>query len=369
MNPFLIKGYKNPDYFCDREYEKSHIIQSIENGQDVTLYAIRRIGKSALIHHVFNSLQSDYDCIFADIWGTTSLNDFSAELANATIKSNVFVKSGFGNKLRNFVRSIGASLSVGMDGRPSVKIQYNDISQVFKNLEEILSFLNSHKKPVVLAIDEFQEINKYRDHIPLEAKLRALGQQCQNIRFIYSGSEHHLLNEVFSTYDRPFYQSTRMMEIGTIPENDYKDFILQKFTQGRKDILPEIIDHILHMTYSHTYYVQAICNHLYANKFKVRNLADFDKLYYDYLTEKRVFYEELPERLTRQQFNTVKAFAVSGKVDSPTSAEFLQKAAIRSPSSMQGIIKALLDKQIIISENDYYRIYDVFLEHFLRNVK
>lgn len=82
MNPFLIKVYKSPQYFCNREKETENLISAIKNNQDIALYGYRRLGKSALIHHVFHKLNKEYVCIYADIWGTSSSEEFTKELAN-----------------------------------------------------------------------------------------------------------------------------------------------------------------------------------------------------------------------------------------------------------------------------------------------
>lgn len=366
MNPFLVKGYKSPEYFCNRESEIQKIIFSVKNQQDMTLFALRRIGKSALIHHVFYLLKKDFDCVYADIWGTTSLNRFTNELANAVIQSSIFSSRTIGKKITGFIKSIGASLSVGFDGKPTIDITYHDKNFAFKSLEEIFNFLEANPKPVILAIDEFQEIKKYDESV--EAKIRAIAQRCKNIRFIYSGSEHHLLSEIFSDYNAPFYQSTRMMELKKIAIDEYRNFILAHFHKGRKNIETSIIDHILTICYNHTYYVQAICNFLYGQLKMPESIAEFDSIYYEYIIEKRVFYSELPRRLTKRQFSTIKAFAHQGQVSSPTSAEFMKAAEVKSASSMQRILKTLIEKQIIIKEDNTLRLYDVFLEHFLKYV-
>ena len=44
----------------------------------------------------------------------------------------------------------------------------------------------------------------------------------------------------------------------------------------------------------------------------------------------------------------------------------MAQAEIGSPGTMQAVIKALMEKQVIIKEGDAYRLYDVFLEHYLR---
>lgn len=43
----------------------------------------------------------------------------------------------------------------------------------------------------------------------------------------------------------------------------------------------------------------------------------------------------------------------------------MAKAEIGSPGTMQAVINALKEKQVIIKEGVAYRLYDVFLEHYL----
>ncbi|MBU1718191.1 MAG: hypothetical protein KKA07_03865 [Bacteroidetes bacterium] len=366
MNPFLLKGYHSPEYFCDRVEVTRKIINAIENNQDITLYGFRRLGKSALIHHVFHHLQKDYLCIYADIWGTTSIEEFIKELANGIIKSNIFAKRKFSEKLAGFLKSIGASFTIGVDGMPAIEMIYNDRNQAFHNLDEIFGFLNQLKEPVILAVDEFQEIKKYESNAPFEGKMRTITQQCNNVSFLFSGSEFHLLNEIFSTYSKPFYQSTRMLSIDKIDHQEYKEFIQHHFQVAKKNLSETIIDHILEITHRHTYYTQAAMNLLFSQSKLPKTVAEFDLLFKEFVLEKSVFYGELPEQLTRQQFAVVKGFAKSGLVQNPNSADFMEKAKIRSASSMHRIIHSLLEKQIIIKDDNAYRLYDVFLELFLR---
>ncbi len=366
MNPFLLKGYISSEYFCDREKETEKIINSIKNQQDITLFAIRRIGKSTLINHIFNQLKGDYDCLYVDLWGTTSLAGFINEAANAAIQSTIFSERSFGQKLTDFIRSIGASFSIGKNGKPSVDIIYQDPNQVFNRLEELFQFLEGNSVPVIIAFDEFQEIKKYTDSMPLEAKLRSLVQRYHNIRFIFSGSEQHLISDIFSSIDRPFYQSTRMIELEKIDTSQYHQFIVKHFLAGNKVITDTLVSHFLTLCHGHTYYIQAICNHIYSQEKVPYTIDEFEEIYIEFIAEKQVFYAELPNRLTKHQFATTKAIARIGKVEGVTTREFMSNAGIGSPGTMQTVINALKEKQVIIKEGNAYRLYDVFLEHFLR---
>ena len=91
-------------------------------------------------------------------------------------------------------------------------------------------------------------------------------------------------------------------------------------------------------------------------------------MYYSFLEEQSSFYAEIPDRITRQQFEVIKAFARMGMVKETTGAPFLREAGISNASSMRRVINALSSKQFIIKDEGHWRLYDVFLEHYLRFV-
>ena len=202
--------------------------------------------------------------------------------------------------------------------------------------------------------------------MPLEAKLRSLVQRFHNIRFIFIGSEQHLISDIFSSIDRPFYQSTRMIELKKIDTSQYHQFIMRHFHAGNKAISDTLVSHVLTFCHGHTYYIQAICNLIYSQEKMPDTIDEFEEIYLDFIAEKQVFYAELPHRLTRHQFSTTKAIASFGKVEGVTTRAFMTKAEIGSPGTMQAVINALKEKQVIIKEGAAYRLYDVFLEHYLR---
>jgi uncharacterized protein YozE (UPF0346 family) len=366
MNPFVLKNYLGPEYFCDREKETEKIVNSIENQQDITLYAHRRLGKTALIYHVFHYLQKKNICVYADLWGTNSLPDFINEITNAIIKSNLFNNQSFAKKVISFVQSIGASISFATDGSPSVSFSYSNSKEVFKSLEEVFFFLNNQKKSVVLAIDEFQEITKYGKDVRIEEKLRKIAQASNNINFIFSGSEYHIINEIFNNPERPFYMSSRLYTLGKIEKEAYKKFIIKHFKKAKKEIDGEVVDHLYQTLFGHTFYIQSVCNYLFSLKNTPESFSEFDKIYKDYLEEKHVYYSEIPDRLTRQQFTCLQAVAKSDFVEAPTSGDFLSFSGIKNASSMQRIMKSLLDKRYLIKTEEGFRLYDVFLSNYLK---
>ena len=65
FNPFIVEGYKSPEYFCDRIQETAVLDEHIQNQRNVALIAKRRLGKSGMIHNYFcqsSVKEHTYDC-------------------------------------------------------------------------------------------------------------------------------------------------------------------------------------------------------------------------------------------------------------------------------------------------------------------
>ena len=78
-NPFQIEGYWGKELFCDREEETKDIVENAKNGINTTLLSIRRMGKTGLIHRVFEELVhvEGWVGIYVDIYATRDITSFS----------------------------------------------------------------------------------------------------------------------------------------------------------------------------------------------------------------------------------------------------------------------------------------------------
>ena len=138
---------------------------------------------------------------------------------------NTSRKSGRQN-LRNAVRSLTASISFVMNGNPSFELGIGDIKSAETTLDEIFTYLNSADKPCIVAIDEFQQITSYPED-NVEALLRTYAQRCNNAKFIFAGSQRHIMGEIFTAPSRPFFQSVSMMALGPLPTEYYVAFAVK----------------------------------------------------------------------------------------------------------------------------------------------
>lgn len=367
-NPFLTYGYNGPEYFCDRVEETKRLTSLLVNSNHVALMSPRRMGKTGLIRHCFaqRELQDSYYLFIVDIYATKSLSELIYELARVILS---VLKSKERKAWERFIKIVG-SLRTGITldalGQPSWNFQIGDIQSPKVSLDEIFQYLGSADKPCIVAIDEFQTIMDYPEQ-NVEALLRTYIQNCNNARFVFSGSKRHMMGEMFSSPARPFYQSASTISLKPIPLDSYTSFIKKHFIQGGLQIENEAINYIYERFEGTTWYIQKICNELYAMTEKdiPSGINEVDMAISYAIEEKDDIYQDLLVRLSAKQKALLIALAHSGKNVQPTSGEFIKKYHLSSASAVQRSLSALQDKDIITNNNGKYFIYDYFLYYWL----
>ena len=367
-NPFLTYGYNGPEYFCDREEETQRLTSLLVNGNHVALMSPRRMGKTGLIRHCFaqQELQRDYYLFIVDIYATKSLGELIYEMGKAILS---VLKSKERKAWERFIQ-IAGSLRTGITfdamGQPSWNLEIGDIQSPKVSLDEIFQYLSTADKPCIVAIDEFQTIMDYPEQ-NVEALLRTYIQQCNNAWFVFSGSKRHMMGEMFSSPARPFYQRASVISLKPIAFDAYSAFITHHFEQGDYHIDLEAIKNIYDKFEGTTWYIQKICNEVYAmaEPDKTCGLKEVELAINNAIEEKDDTYQDLMARLSAKQKVLLIALAHSGRDAQPTSGAFIKKYHLTSASAVQRSLSALQDKDIITNSNGQYYIYDYFLFFWL----
>ena len=367
-NPFLVSRYESPAYFCDRGKEAEALMDMFRNGRNVTLTSPRRIGKTGLIKHTFHLLKTrspEITTIYIDLFPTSSLADFTQVFASAVLGQLDSSPVKALKRIMDFFKGLRPSLSIDeVTGKPVLSLdiargsESNTIGQVF-------NYLKQSGKPCFIAFDEFQQIARYPE-TNVEALLRSYMQDLHNVRFIFSGSQSHLLQEMFLSPKRPFYLSTAEMTIGAIPEDTYyafASFFFQK--QGRR--LPEDVFRELYQRYEgYTWYLQIILNRIYAKSQREIDAALLHECIRDVLEENEYYYQHLIRIYPKGQMKLVKAIAKEKKVKEITAGAFLAKYELTATSSVKSSLKRMLDEEIVYQAPDgNYLVYDRFFGEWL----
>ena len=372
-NPFYITGIIPEPYFCDREKETTWFIRTLENKAHTLLTSPRRMGKTQLIRHVFEqpSIKDNCYTFYTDIYPTTSLHELvlflSKEIYSVLVPKGKAVIDKFLAGLHSLAGSIGYD---PISGLPTFDIKLGDIHAPELTLEEIFRYLEQADKPCVFAIDEFQQIALYPEK-NVEALLRAHIQKMNNCLFIYAGSNRHILENMFNSAAKPFYNSAEQIYLDCIPKDVYTAFANEQFSKAGRKILPEAVSLAYDLFEGHTYYVHNVLHNAFAylNADKVIDESDIHETLSNILEEKGRTFASVMNQLNFQQKETLIAIAKEGKARGVTSVAFVKKHALKSPSSVQYAISALLDKQLLTYQNEErtktYSVSDRFLEMWI----
>lgn len=101
-----------------------------------------------------------------------------------------------------------------------------------ETLKEIFTYLSQSGLQCYIAIDEFQQIMEYPEK-GMEGLLRSYIQFTPNVHFIFSGSKKHMMESIFFSVKRPFYQSTQKLFLEPIPYAPYWYFAKKLFAEEK----------------------------------------------------------------------------------------------------------------------------------------
>lgn len=368
MNPFIIRGYDGKAFFCDRETETRKIVEAVKNQRSITLTSIRKMGKTGLIRHVAETLQTDQiHLAYLDILGTQDLNSFINQFGSAIFKLKQPLSKKIPRLFNSFVKNLRPTINYdALTGQPSLTFSMENQQKSITTLEEIFGYLNkiSERNPIVVAIDEFQQIANYPEE-NVEALLRKNIQFLPNVQFIFSGSNKHVLINMFADVKRPFYQSTQFMLLREIPEASYSEFIRHHFEKHNKTITDEAVQYILENTRRHTWYVQFLCNSLFGAQVKKTDLKQAESVLKQILLENEPYYFEYRNLITTQQWNLLIALARENGIREITTGEFIKTHNLTNAATVKRGIESLLQKELVCEIDEKYYVYDVFLSLWL----
>ena len=370
MNPFLINAYRSPKYFCDREAETDTLLQNIRSRSDTAFFAQRRIGKTALIRHVFYKLKKEEPIsVYLDVYATQNLGEFTNQLANA-IYTAVPSRKSLGQQFLETIKALRPTLSLDeITGTPQLSIAISKPAQLERTIPQLFQFLDKQGVHIIIAIDEFQQILNYPEK-NVEAILRTVIQTLKNVNFIFCGSNHKMMQEIFNNAKRPFYASTKNVNLQRIDRTEYGKFIKSHFRKNKRIIDETAIELILDLTDCHTYYTQRLCHEVFELEEEKIESENVWKSLNKILTDNENIYFQYRNLITANQWKLLQAISVEEKVYQPFNKSFVNSHELGTPAIVKRSLEALVAKEMVYYhsgiEKPYYEVYEKFLMRWMQ---
>lgn len=371
-NPFITIGNIPEEYFCDRSQETKKVIRTLTNGNNIVVMSPRRMGKSKLIMHTFRQpeIKDNYLTFYIDLLHTTCLREFTYAFGISVFRKLSTTSQKLLLSLVQSLKSLAGTFGFdAVTGLPTFTLEQGRLIQPEFTLAEILSWLENSEIPCIVCFDEFQRISSYDDnrHGEVEALLRGHIQHLSNTRFVFSGSERHLLIEMFHSNAKPFYNSTDQLDLKAIPEDIYLDFVKKNFLAFGKDIDIEVVKPYYNELEGTTLYLQKLLHEAFIDceKGEACSSAILSSSFDYMLEDASENYRKLLGTLSERHKETLYAIAREGKAQKIMSAAFIKKHALESSSAVQTSVKKLIDLDIITCVANTYYLSDILFRIFL----
>ena len=371
QNPFPEYGYFGSEYFCDREKETANLIDALQNGSNVTLMAPRRIGKTGLIHHAFERMKIEdkaVQCFYADIFPAKTFTQMVELITNAVMGKLDTKSQSLKRRFNQFISSMRPTMVPdAYSGLPSFSFSIEP-QHSHQTLKQVFEYMKALEQPCYLALDEFQQVSTFKE-IGGDAYIRSLIQLSPNIHLIFSGSQQHLLSEMFISPKHPFFNSSQIMTIKEIALDRYYEFSNHFFLKQNREIPHDVFTYIYELVDGQTGYIQKILNRLYRTPDAPISIEDVHRVVIEIIGEQEVYFQNIYNLMTTNQAKLITAIAKEGVVSKPTEQKFIHQYLLPAPSSINTALKTLINNEIIYRKaNGDYIVYDRFFRIWLKHL-
>lgn len=359
---YFPRGIASGEAFCNRTEEKKRLITNVNARQHTLIMSPRRYGKTSLVRYVMNEANILY--AEADLFVAVDAKQIEQQILNGIQKIISEINTPTEQLLdiiRKYFQTISAKWTVGTQGINIALIpeEKNDPATAIKEaLQALEDLLDKKNLRGVFFIDEIQEIGQVAEGKGIEGALRHVAQQTKQLSFCFSGSNRHLLGNMFYDKARPLYKLCDRIILGRIDESHYKMHI-NKYSQKKwKSKLDDsTINTLLDFTQRHPYYVNGLCRHLLESDLKT--MPDSDEVKKHWFNMVRDERQELMREmsfLSPGQRRILVAIA-SGDNRELTGKNFLKKVNLTGSS--------VSDSLKILEEGDYLEKNDGGVYQFI----
>ena len=196
--------------------------------------------------------------------------------------------------------------------------------------------LQKNEKKVILYLDESQSVGEVCKNYVIEAAIREAVQHSDNIAFVFSGSNRHLIENMFHEEKKPFYNLCDTIILDRISQVDYKSHLEKaSLDKWNKSFPEDIRQRIFTHTEAHSYYFNKLCSMLWQGD--LPTIKDVDYYWNTFIAENRSVVERELSLLTMNQRKILTFIAMEGGIQEPFGKVFLSKINLSSSSAARAI--------------------------------
>lgn len=369
-SPFVYGKIATEPFFTDRAKETALLVTDFQNLTNTILISPRRWGKSSLVRMAANrAIQEDpaLRICHVDIFNVRTEEEFYQKLATEILRGTASLLDEIVANAKRFLSTVAPTINIG-DTMNTVGVSFQ-LHEIKKSEDEILDLAEKIAVEkgikIVVCIDEFQQIASFKNSDAFQAKLRSHWQLQQHVAYCLYGSRRHMMLEVFTNVEKPFYKFGKTMFLEKIKREHWPGFIAQRFRNTGKDITPEQCLCIVDLVDNNPYYIQQLCEEVWNRTTVKCDDETIDAAFRSIVDSQSGLNLALTQTLSITQQNLLNAI-VQGEKEL-TSSKVMEQYDLRNSLTVQRAKNALAKLDIIDTFGKTVSMEDPIYAFWLKN--
>lgn len=266
-NPFSKTVIGDDEPLCNQKELLRALMLEARSGNNNVLLAPRRAGKTSLAMRLARDYRTEGGlAVIADLSAVPSADAAADRIATALFAA-LSINSKIYEKLARLVTAFVPSITGNPDGTYSLSVSPSGLSK--SGLDRLISVVTSldrissqSKMPLLVILDEFQDVAEVKDGALIESALRSTIQH-HGASYLFIGSRRKLLKDMFDSPERAFYRGATTRDMPTIEPDEFSAHLVVLAAASGAIWSRDITDNIIASAESHTYSVTAIAHALY----------------------------------------------------------------------------------------------------------
>lgn len=251
INPFVFSRPVDPADLIDREGEAAQLVALAEGGHATRLSAPRRYGKTSLLRRVGQDIERiGFNYVEVDFYGVLSHADVAARLEKGYRR----IRSAPRRAADAAIKALRPRVSVGAGPvrveAGSFELPRESLSRLLMGLLDLpLELFERTGTRTLVVFDEFQALLAVDPHIDglFRSQIQRHGDAAS---YVFAGSHPGLMQQLFGTYERPFFDQARVMRLHPLSDADLVEYVGARFEASGRDAMP-VMDAFLDLVKGH----------------------------------------------------------------------------------------------------------------------
>ena len=355
----------------DREEETAALVQDFKNLTNTILISPRRWGKSSLVRKAAERAAKEKKSLricFLDIFNVRTEDEFYERLATEIIRSTSSRLDDILSTAKKYVSTLVPVITAGDPvNNVTLSFQKKEFRHSADEILDLAEKIAAEKKvEIVICIDEFQQIASFGDPDAFQAKLRSHWQLHQKVAYCLYGSRRHMMIDVFTNREKPFYQFGKTIFLDKINAQLWPPFIMAKFRETGKEIEEVLCRRIVRMVDNNPYFIQQLCEESWNRTVKVCTEEIIERAFQAMVRIQEGLSLALTSMLPLTQQNLLHAI-VNGEKEL-TSARVMDAYGLRNSLTVQRAKQALIKLDIIDNFGRQITMEDPIYAYWLKHV-